>query len=198
MRAVASGNSVQVFLEPDLLRGVGHLQRGQPAQVRRGPGALAGVRDAVALQQGLEAVARVAALAHRVLACTHQVAHGFVGGVRHAHGSELTGARQAGQQDRVAPVGPFDKLRTGLTRSPERLGIDEGATTSQCSPCALRWRQTTNPQGPASQTMCSGAPRLMSLRSALSSAARSPPMLPTWRTSPSRPASASAMSMLSK
>ena len=105
---------------------------------------------AVAQQQGLEAVARVAALAHRVLARANQVAHGFVGNVRHAHGGEFTGARQARQQDRIAPVGPFDRLRTGLTRSPERLGIDEGATTSQCSPCALRWRQTTKPQGPAS------------------------------------------------
>ena len=35
------------------------------------------------------------------------------------------------------------------------------------------------------------------LRSALSSTTRSPPMLPTWRTSASRPASATAMSMLS-
>ena len=105
MRAVASGNSVQVFLEPDLLRGVLHLQRGQPAQVRRGPGRLAGVRDAVAQQQGLEAVAGVAAFAHRVLARANEVAHGFVGNVRHAHSSEFTGAGQARQQDRIAPVG---------------------------------------------------------------------------------------------
>lgn len=37
--------------------------------------------------------------------------------------------------------------------------------------------------------------RLTNLRSALSSEARSPPMLPTWRISPSRPVSAVAMSM---
>ena len=105
MRAVASGNSVQVFLKPDLLRGVRHLERGQPAQVRGGPGALAGIADAVAQQQGLEAVAGAAAFAHRVLACAHQIAHGLVGGVGHAHGAEFTGTRQARQQDRVAAVG---------------------------------------------------------------------------------------------
>jgi hypothetical protein len=32
----------------------------------------------------------------------------------------------------------------------ERLGIDDGATTSHDWPSALRWRQITNPQGPAS------------------------------------------------
>jgi hypothetical protein len=105
MRAVASGNSVQVLLKADLLRGVGHLQLGQPAQVGARPGALAGVGDAVAQQQGLEPVARIAALAHRVLAGTHQIAHGLVGGVGHAHGAEFAGARQAGQQDRITPVG---------------------------------------------------------------------------------------------
>ena len=105
MRAVASGNSVQVLLKPDLLCGVCHLQRGQPAQVGRGPGALAGIADSVAQQQGLQAVARAALLTHRVLARAHQVAHGFVGNVGHAHGREFTGTRQAGQQDRVAAVG---------------------------------------------------------------------------------------------
>ena len=88
MRAVASGNRVQVFLKPDLLRAVLHLQRGQPAQVRRRPGALAGVADAVAQQQGLGAVARVATFAHRVLAGAHQVAHGFVGCAGYAHGAK--------------------------------------------------------------------------------------------------------------
>ena len=54
-------------------------------------------------------MASVAAFAHRVFAGAHQVAHGFVGDVGHAHGRELTGARQAGQagqagqQDRIAP-----------------------------------------------------------------------------------------------
>jgi hypothetical protein len=105
MRAAASGNSVQVFLEPDLLRCMRHLQRGQPAQVRGGPGALASVGDAVAQQQGFEAMARAAAFAHRVLARANEVAHGFVGNVGNAHGAQLAGTRQARQQDRVAPVG---------------------------------------------------------------------------------------------
>ena len=35
--------------------------------------------------------------------------------------------------------------RSVLTRSPERLGIDDGATTSQARPCALKCRQMTKP-----------------------------------------------------
>ena len=105
MRAVASGNSVQVFLKPDLLRRMRQLERSQPAQVRCRPGALAGVADAVAQQQGLQAVARIAALAHCILAGAHQVAHGLVGDVGHAHGGQLPRTCQAGQQDRVAAVG---------------------------------------------------------------------------------------------
>jgi protein-S-isoprenylcysteine O-methyltransferase Ste14 len=65
--------------------------------------------------------------------------------------------------------------------------MDESVTTSQAMPRATRWRQITNPQGPASYTTCSRCPRLIILRSVLSSDARSPPMLPTCRTSPSRP-----------
>ena len=82
MRAAGFGDRVQVLLEADLLRGVRHLQRGQPAQVRRRPGALAGVGDAVAQQQRLEPVARVALLAHGVFAGTHQIAHRLVGRAR--------------------------------------------------------------------------------------------------------------------
>ena len=89
MRAVASGNSVQVLLEPDLLRRVFHLQRGQPAQVRGRPTALAGVGDAVAQQQGLEPMPRIAAFAHGVFAGTHQVAHGLVGRAWYAHRGEF-------------------------------------------------------------------------------------------------------------
>jgi hypothetical protein len=73
------GDGVQVLLEADLLRGVLQLERGQPAQVRGRPAALAGVGDAVAQQQCLQAVAGVAAFAHSVFAGAHQVAHGFVG-----------------------------------------------------------------------------------------------------------------------
>lgn len=43
--------------------------------------------------------------------------------VGHAHRAEFAGTRQARQHHGVAPV--------GLTRSPEHLGIDEGATTPQ-------------------------------------------------------------------
>ena len=47
------GDGVQIFLEPDLLCRMLHLQRCEPAQVRARPTALARVADAVAQQQGL-------------------------------------------------------------------------------------------------------------------------------------------------
>jgi hypothetical protein len=97
------GDGVQVLLKADLLRRVRQLQRGQPAQVCGSPGALAAVADAVPQQQGLQAVARAAALTHRVLARAHQVAHGLVGDVGHAHGREFAGTRQAREHQRVAP-----------------------------------------------------------------------------------------------
>jgi hypothetical protein len=40
--------------------------------------------------------------------------------------------------------------RSVFTRSPERLGIDDGARTSQSTPWEIRCRQITNPHGPAS------------------------------------------------
>lgn len=55
----------------------------------------------------------------------------------------------------------------------------------------------TSPQGPAAYTTCHGRPRPRSLRSGLSSAGRSASMVPTCRSSPSRGACATAMSMLS-
>ena len=92
------GDRVQVFLEPDLLSRVLHLHRGQPAQVRRRPGALAGVGDAVAQQQRLEPVAGVTALAHSVIASTHQITHGLVGRTGHPHRGEFA------RRDPVAPA----------------------------------------------------------------------------------------------
>ena len=56
--------------------------------------------------------------------------------------------------------------------------IDEGATTSQCSPCALRWRAMTKPHGPASYTTCSAWPRLSS------SSPRVQPSRQTWASKP--------------
>ncbi|HEY8707800.1 MAG TPA: hypothetical protein VIM34_07355 [Burkholderiaceae bacterium] len=46
---------------------------GQPTQMRGRPAAFAGIGDAVAQQQGLEPMACVAALAHRVLAGRYEV-----------------------------------------------------------------------------------------------------------------------------
>jgi hypothetical protein len=50
-------------------------------------------------------MARVGALAHRVVAGTHQFAHGLIGGVGHAHGGQLARARQPRQHHRVAADG---------------------------------------------------------------------------------------------
>ena len=82
-----------------------HLQRGQPAQVGSSPRGLAGVGDAVAQQQRLQTVARVALLAHAVFARSHEVAHSFVGRTRHANDSQVVGARQARKLHRIASVG---------------------------------------------------------------------------------------------
>ncbi|RZL88368.1 MAG: hypothetical protein EOP82_23220 [Variovorax sp.] len=65
---------MQVLLEGNLLRGVRQRQAGQPAQMRRRPGALAHVHNATAQQQRLQAVACIALLARGVLAGAHQIA----------------------------------------------------------------------------------------------------------------------------
>ena len=128
MRAVAWRDRVQVFLEPDLLGCVLHLQRGQPTQVCGRPTGLAGVGDAVAQQQGLEPMARVAAFAHRVLAGSHEVAHGLVAGTGHAHCGEVTGSRQARQHHGVAPVG----LDAVCRAAGNRRGCHHFAWDTQC------------------------------------------------------------------
>lgn len=64
------------------------------------------------------------------------------GAVGNPHGGEVTGtARRASS---------MASRRSVLMRSPEGRAIEDGATTSQCRPCAVRWRQMTKPQGPAS------------------------------------------------
>lgn len=70
------------------------------------------IGGAVAQQQGLEPVARVALLAHRVITSTHQIAHGLVGGAGHAHDGKIIGACQSRQLHRVTPVG-LDALARG-------------------------------------------------------------------------------------
>ena len=110
------------------------VQARQPTQVRHRPGALAGVGDAaVAQQQGVQAVARVAALAHRVLARTHQVAHGFVGRLGHAHGREVTRSRQARRHDGVAPVG-LDAIARALGDRRRRDDFAAQALRAQVAP----------------------------------------------------------------
>ena len=66
----------------------------------------------------------IAAFAHGVLAGTHKIAHGFVAGTGHTH------AVRSPERDSRASI--MASRRSVLTRSAERLGIDEGATTSQC------------------------------------------------------------------
>ena len=65
--------------------------------MRSGPGSAASVDDAIAQKQGLEAMASVALLAYRILACTHHVAQRLVTGIGHAHRGQFTGASQARQ-----------------------------------------------------------------------------------------------------
>ena len=96
---------VQVFLQADLLSGVLHLQRSQPAQMGAAPGGLAGIGDTVAQQQCLQAVACIALFAHRVLTGAHEVAHGLIGRAGYAHDGKVVGASQPCQLHRVAPVG---------------------------------------------------------------------------------------------
>ena len=121
------GDAVQILLEADLLGRVLHLERGQPAQVRGRPTALAGVGDAVAQQQRLQPVARVALLAHGVVPGPHQVAHGLVRCARNAHGGEVAVARQPRQLQRVAPVG-LDPVAWALG---DRRGCDHLALGAQ-------------------------------------------------------------------
>ena len=126
---MALRDRVEVLLEADLLGGVRQLQRGQPAQVRSRPGAFSRVGDAVAQQQGLEAVAGVALFAHGVLAGTHQVAHGLVGCARHTHRSQVSRSRQPRQHHRVAPVGLDSVARAlGNRRGRHHLAFDTRRT----------------------------------------------------------------------
>ena len=78
---------------------------------------------------------------HGAIASAHQVAQRLVQGVRHAHGTDFPA------RARCASINA--SRRSALTRSPERLGMDEGATTSQWQSSAARWRCSTKPQGHA-------------------------------------------------
>jgi hypothetical protein len=99
------GDRMQVLLEADLLGRVLELDGSEPAQVRSRPGALAGVRGAVAQKECLEAVAAIALLAHGVVPGAHQVADRFVGAVGNAYDCQVIGTRQACQLHGVTAIG---------------------------------------------------------------------------------------------
>jgi|GEM_PF-4092647 len=164
------GNGVWVLLKADLLRGVLHLQRGQPTQVGGHPGALARICDAVAKQQALQAMTRVPALAYRVLAGT-------------STRSRTTSSAESSTRTAVS----------SLARARRRQHDFAGqALQTQVAPDAA-------PAGPGfvHDLQWRAAADQFVQRLVQRGKTRSPPMLPTGRTSPSRPASDSAMSMLS-
>jgi hypothetical protein len=103
------------------------------------------VADTVAQQQCLEPVAPVSLLAHRVLARSHQVTHRFVHRVGHTHHRQITRARQARQQHRVAPVG-LDSIarrsRVSTTAPPLRSAgpVRSGGATRRTRKAPLRTR----------------------------------------------------------
>jgi hypothetical protein len=99
------GDPQHVLLEGDALGRIGQHQARDPAPVRIGPGRFARVADVVAQQQGREPVAHLALHRHRVLARTHQIAHGLIGHIGHVDRFQLPGACQPGQLQTIAPVG---------------------------------------------------------------------------------------------
>lgn len=56
-------------------------------------------------KKGLEAMRRPGAVIHRIGASTAQVPDRLVGGIRHIHRREISGAKQAGEIFRIPPVG---------------------------------------------------------------------------------------------
>ncbi len=70
-----------------------------------GPRALGGVTVTVAQQEGFELRPCPPQVLHRVGAGAAEVTHGLVVRVGHMHGGQLRGPMQAGQLERVAPVG---------------------------------------------------------------------------------------------
>lgn len=104
-RGLADG--VQVFLQGQLLRRLGHLHFGKPAKVRGRPGAATGVGVAVAQQQGFEAMAGIALLARYVFARPHHVANRLVCRIGNEEQGELTRASQPRERGGVAPIGLY-------------------------------------------------------------------------------------------
>ncbi|TIW20085.1 MAG: hypothetical protein E5V65_09060 [Mesorhizobium sp.] len=65
-------------------------------------------------------------------ALSDQVAHGFMIGVGHPDGGQLSGPMKAGKHGGVATF--------VLTRSPDFRGISDGSTTSHRWPRRVSWR----------------------------------------------------------
>src|SRR5215212_11778914 len=110
------------------------------------PGLATGERPSVAKQKRLELLTLLAQILPGGLARPHQIADRLMHRVRNPDPLELSCPQEPSQTGGVASV-RLDVLarmaasrRFVLTCSPGRLGISEGATTSQAWPSAKSWR----------------------------------------------------------
>jgi len=115
-----------VILQHDLLRRMLETHRGQPAPIGLGPGTSPAVDPVMPQQKPLQMLPRFGQHPPSRHSRPHQVAHCFVRGIEDPDRGQLAGAVQ------LASI--IASRRSVLTRSPDFIGIGEGATTMQLRP----------------------------------------------------------------
>jgi hypothetical protein len=100
----AFGDSADVLLEDDLLRGSGQSDSRELVEMSGAPGGSAGVLDVVSQQERFEAELGGFEIAHGVFACTREIADRFVVDVRNVDRGEIAGSQKACEGDGVAAV----------------------------------------------------------------------------------------------
>jgi hypothetical protein len=135
-------NRTAICLQDELWRRGGTDHFGEPPEMGRAPGGPAGVAAIVSEQAGLEAKLGVLEIAEGICTGPSAITNGFIFNL----GTE-TPVRSP---ERASLASCTASRRSVLTRSPAFLGISDGATTQQSWPCFVRYRESQEPQGPAS------------------------------------------------
>jgi hypothetical protein len=100
--------------------------------------------ELLAEQESFEAQLGVLKIAAGLVPSPRQGPHGFRCHLGHRD-------RSASPERASRARGPAS-LRLVVTRSPDLLGLSEGATPQELSPLVVRDRESPEPQGPASET----------------------------------------------
>lgn len=131
---VRFGRGLPILGERDVLGRVREADTGQITLVSESPGSLVPIVPAVSEQQGFELLARLQAGPQSILACSRQIAHGFIALVGYHHPYQIPGSPQARQGQRIASV-CFDSL--GGTMS-DATGGDHSQANPRSSNCRAK------------------------------------------------------------